>query len=78
MYAVFNGIISYVNGLGEIKYSTIVNILMLWAVRIPIAYFIAYFIDGTYVMAAIPISFFFGMITMLCFYKTKKWRSINT
>ena len=78
MYAVFNGIISYVNGLGEIRYSTIVNILMLWAVRIPIAHLIARFIGVTYVIAAIPISFFFGMITMLCFYKTKKWRAINT
>ena len=34
-YAVFNGIINYVNGLGEIRYPTVVNLLILWAVRIP-------------------------------------------
>lgn len=76
MYAVFNGIICFVNGLGEVRYPTIVNILMLWAVRIPAAYLIAEFIDGTYVMASVPISFFFGMASMLCFYLTKKWKRI--
>ncbi len=76
-YAVFNGIICFVNGLGEVKYPTVVNILMLWAVRIPCAYAIAYFIDGTYVMASIPISFFFGMISMFLFFLTKRWREIK-
>jgi len=76
-YAVFNGIICFVNGLGEVRYPTVVNILMLWAVRIPCAYAIAYFIDGTYVMASIPISFFFGMISMFLFFLTKRWREIK-
>lgn len=73
-YAVFNGIISFVNGMGEVKYPTIVNILMLWAVRIPCAYLIAYFIDGTYIMACFPISFAFGMFSMLAYYLTKRWK----
>ncbi len=77
-YAVFNGIICFVNGLGEVKYPTVVNILMLWAVRIPCAYAIAYFIDGTYVMASIPISFFFGMFSMFLFFLTKKWKIVKT
>jgi len=76
LYAVFNGIINYVNGVGEVRYTTIVNILMLWAVRIPVAYFINYFIDGKYVMASLPISFAFGMICMLCYYNTKKWKKL--
>lgn len=76
-YAVFNGIICFVNGLGEVKYPTVVNILMLWAVRIPCAYAIAYFIDGTYVMASIPISFFFGMFSMFLFFLTKRWKDIK-
>lgn len=75
-YAILNGIIYFANGLGEIKYPTIINILMLWAVRIPSAYFIAYFIDGQMVMASVPISFIFGMIAMLFFFKTKKWKEI--
>lgn len=76
LYAVFNGIINYVNGVGEVRYTTVVNILMLWAVRIPVAYFINYFIDGKYVMASLPISFAFGMICMLCYYNTKKWKKL--
>lgn len=76
-YAVFNGIISFVNGLGEVRYPTIINFLMLWAVRIPVGYFINRFIDGGYIMACFPISFTFGMLCMLAFFFTKKWRQMR-
>lgn len=76
-YAVLNGIISYINGIGEVKYPTVVNILMLWVVRIPSAYLIARFIDGTYIMACFPISFSFGMLAMLAFFLTPKWKEIK-
>jgi Na+-driven multidrug efflux pump len=45
MYAVFNGISCIVNGTGRVKYTTVINLMMLWAVRIPAAYLIAAFID---------------------------------
>lgn len=77
-YAVFNGIISFANGLGEVRYPTIVNILMLWAVRIPVGYFINYFIDGGYIMACFPISFTFGMLCMFSFFFTRKWKKLLT
>lgn len=77
IYALFNCIICFVNGIGEVRYPTVVNILMLWAVRIPTAYFIARFIDGGYIMACFPISFTFGMICMLAFFLTKKWKNIR-
>ena len=77
VYAVFNGIISFVNGIGEVRYPTVVNILMLWAVRIPVGYAIAYFFDGTYVMACFPISFAFGMTAMLCYFLSKRWHEIK-
>lgn len=76
LYAVFNGIINYVNGVGVVKYPTIVNILMLWAVRIPVAHLINRYIDGRYIMACLPISFAFGMLCMLCYYRTKHWRGL--
>lgn len=76
-YAVFNGIISFVNGLGEVRYPTIINFLMLWAVRIPVGYFINWFIDGGYIMACFPISFTFGMLCMLAFFFTKKWKQMR-
>ena len=76
-YAVFNGIISFVNGLGEVRYPTIINFLMLWAVRIPVGYFINRFIDGGYIMACFPISFTFGMLCMLAFFFTKKWKQMR-
>ena len=58
-YAIFNCIISIVNGTGRVRYTTIVNILMLWAVRIPSAYIINRYFDGTWVMLCFPISFSF-------------------
>ena len=76
-YAIFNGIICIVNGVGLIRYSTVVNILMLWAVRIPSAHFINRYFDGTYIMLSFPISFIFGMIMMLGYYVfSKKWKEI--
>ena len=76
-YAVFNCIISFVNGMGEVRFPTIVNILMLWAVRIPVGCFIAFCLDGGYVMACIPVSFVFGMVCMLSFFGTKRWKKIG-
>lgn len=76
LYAVFNGIICFVNGIGEVKFPTVVNILMLWAIRIPTAYVISHYIDGKFVMASVPISFAFGMFAMLTFFLTKKWKNI--
>lgn len=76
-YAIFNGIICIVNGVGLIRYSTVVNILMLWAVRIPSAYMIDRYFDGTYLMLCFPISFSFGMIMMIGYYLfSKKWKEI--
>ena len=75
-YAVFNGIISFVNGMGEVRYPTIVNLLMLWAVRIPSAWLINRYGNGNYVVACFPISFTFGMLCMLAFFLTKRWKNI--
>lgn len=67
-YAVFNCISNIVNGVGYVKYTTLINLMMLWAVRIPCAYIISRFFDGTYVMLCFPISFAFGMICMIGYY----------
>lgn len=77
-YAVFNCIICFVNGIGEVKYPTFINILMLWVVRIPSAYLIGRLIDGKYIMACYPISFIFGMLCMFAYFFTKKWKRIRT
>lgn len=77
LYAIFNGIMCMVNGVGLIRYTTVVNILMLWAVRIPSAYMIDRYFDGTYIMLCFPISFGFGMIMMIGYYMfSRKWKEI--
>lgn len=76
-YAIFNGCTSVVNGVGLIRYTTVVNLLMLWAVRIPCAFLIGHFFDGTWIMLAFPVSFCFGMVMMLGYYAfSSKWKSI--
>ncbi len=76
-YALFNAIISLANAIGEIRYPTIVNILMLWVVRIPVAHLIARVVDGTWVMVAVSISFVFGMVCMLFFFRSHRWREVR-
>ena len=75
-YAVLNCIICFINGMGQVRFPTIVNILMLWAVRIPAAYLIARFVDGGYIMASMSISFVFGMSCMLTYYLSRQWKDI--
>ena len=69
MYAVFSSISNIVNGTGRVKYTTVVNLLMLWAVRIPAAWLIATLFDGGFIMLAYPASFGFGMFAMLGYYR---------
>jgi putative MATE family efflux protein len=76
-FAIFNGIMCIVNGIGKVKYTTVVNVLMLWAVRIPCAFVITKFFDGTFVMLCFPISFCFGMLCMIGYYIfSSAWKDI--
>ncbi len=77
MFAVFNSILCIVNGVGLVRFTTVVNLLMLWAVRIPSAYMIRTWFDGTWIMLCFPISFFFGMCCMIGYYAfSGKWKEI--
>jgi len=77
-YAIFTTILHFVNGMGEIRYPTIINFLTLWAVRIPCAYMIVTYFNGYYLNLASTISFIFGMISMLCYYAfSPKWKEIK-
>ncbi len=76
-FCVLNTILNLANGIGAVKYSTVVNLLMLWTVRIPSAYLISIFIDGHYVTGGVSISFVFGMIASLFFYRSSSWKNIK-
>ena len=77
MYAIYNACINIVNGTGRLKYTTIVNLAMLWVIRIPSAYLIMRFYDGTWIMLSVAISFAFGMIAMLGYYIfSKSWHAL--
>ncbi len=74
VYSVFTCIINFCNGMGLLKYSTTVNLIVLWVVRIPVAIVIALFLDGGWVMSAIPISFWVGLVLMLLFFRSHRWK----
>ena len=75
-YALFSGMISLANGLGAMRYPTVVNLLALWVVRIPAAWLIGQYIGGEYVTAGISVSFVFGMCAMLLFLRSARWRDV--
>lgn len=75
-YAVFNGIICFVNGIGEIRYPTIVNLFILWGVRIPVACLISWMGYGENAMYGLPISFAAGLFAMLFYFKTGRWKDL--
>ncbi len=74
---VLNCILNLANDIGDVKFSTVVNLLMLWAVRIPSAYLIATFIDGHYVSAGVSISFTFGIIASCFYFTTNSWKEVR-
>ncbi len=77
MYAVFNAISCIVNGTGRVRYTTIINLMMLWVVRIPAAYLISQLIGGRQVMFCFPISFGFGMLCMIAYYVfSPSWKKL--
>jgi len=65
MYAVFNTISCLVNGTGRVRYTTLINLLMLWAVRIPAAYILSRVLGGNSIPFCFPASFGFGMLCMI-------------
>ncbi len=77
MYAVFNGISCMINGTGRVRYTTVINLMMLWAVRIPVAYLIVNTIGGTFIPYCFPASFGFGMVCMIGYYLfNKEWKEL--
>ena len=77
MYAVFNGISCIVNGTGRVKYTTMINLLMLWAVRVPVAYLLSTFAGGNAIPYCFPISFGFGMLCMIGYYLfCRSWKNL--
>ena len=77
MYAVFNGISCIINGTGRVKYTTVINLLMLWAVRVPAAYLLATYAGGNAIPFSFPISFAFGMLAMIGYYLfSSSWKEL--
>ena len=77
MYAVFNGISCIINGTGRVRYTTMINLLMLWAVRVPAAYLLATYVGGNAIPYSFPISFAFGMLAMIGYYRfSSSWKEL--
>ena len=76
-YAVFNCMMSFVNGTGAVKYTTVVNLLILWAVRIPAAYILHALGYGTSSMACVSLSYTVGLVAMLGYFLTPEWGKLR-
>ena len=51
IFALFNTMMGIVNGLGIVKYPTIVNLISLWVIRIPICYLLGNLFAASYLFA---------------------------
>ena len=56
-----------VNGLGIVKYPTIVNLISLWVIRIPICYLLGNLFGKKYLLGGIAVSYLFAFLCMLVF-----------
>ena len=67
IFALFNTMMGIVNGLGIVKYPTIVNLISLWVIRIPICYLLGNLFGKKYLLGGIAVSYLFAFLCMLVF-----------
>lgn len=67
IFALFNTMMGIVNGLGIVKYPTIVNLISLWVIRIPICYLLGNLLGKEYLLGGIAVSYLFAFLCMLVF-----------
>lgn len=67
IFALFNTMMGIVNGLGIVKYPTIVNLISLWVIRIPICYLLGNLFGKKYLLGGIAASYLFAFLCMLVF-----------
>ena len=67
------------NGAGDTKTPTIINLLGFWAFQIPLAYFLAKGLDwkSTGAFIAIPVAETFIAVAAWYFFKKGKWKEVN-
>lgn len=66
-FCLFNTMMGIVNGLGIVKYPTIVNLISLWGIRIPICYLLGNLFGKKYLLGGIAASYLFAFLCMLVF-----------
>lgn len=67
IFALFNTMMGIVNGLGIVKYPTIVNLISLWVIRITICYLLGNLFGKKYLLGGIAVSYLFAFLCMLVF-----------
>ncbi|MCV9388017.1 MATE family efflux transporter [Reichenbachiella ulvae] len=67
------------NGAGDTKTPTIMNVLFFWLIQIPLAYFLAIYMDFGFPGAIVSVSVAFGLHAMACIYwfRKGKWKLIE-
>lgn len=68
---IFNGIL---RGAGDTLIPMIITIIALWAVRLPVSWWLSQEIGSFGIWWGIPIAWFFGVTISIFYYKTGRWK----
>ncbi len=71
LYNLFN---FYMNGGGEVRLPTVSTLVMFWAVRMPMAYFLADTLGPDFLYACYPISWTMGALISGLYYASGRWK----
>lgn len=77
-YILFSGMFvvgAIMRGAGDTLIPMIITLVALWAIRIPISYFLSHHIGINGVWWGIPIAWGIGMLFSYMYYKTGKWKT---
>ncbi|MCC8197056.1 MAG: MATE family efflux transporter [Tannerellaceae bacterium] len=68
---IFNGVL---RGAGDTMFTMTTSLFSLWLIRIPLAYFLSYYLGQTGIWWSIGLSILIGFIITYIYYKTGKWK----
>lgn len=68
IYAIMYVLSNYMNGVGDVRYPTLITMIMFWCVRLPVAWYLSTHFGGNVLHLAFPASWTAGCIMMVIYY----------
>lgn len=74
IYAIIHILTSIMNGVGDVKVSTAITLIMFWAIRLPVGWYMSTHFPSELLHASYPISWVVSCILTVGYFMTGRWK----